>query len=136
MVLPLETAREANSELPRPSRNALRGRKTSFSESPLQFAGYRVIARPTGEARNEIGSAVRIIPDEGVNIIIAACRTRCERVIAVIHLFFPFLVHLALTRTDGVATHENSGAELKWPLRWQARLILRGERKGTSWRAA
>lgn len=94
--------------------------EASSSERPLQFAGYWVIARTTDEASNEIGSAVRIVPDERVNFVVAACRTRYEGAIVVIHLVFPLLVHLLL---DGkpieVGTHENSGAELQWPLRWR-----------------
>ena len=69
--------------------------ETSSSERALQFAGDRVIARPTDETGDEIGSAVRIVPDERVNIVIAACVTRCEGVIVALHIVFPFLVHFA-----------------------------------------
>jgi hypothetical protein len=88
-------------------------KETSPSERLLQSAGYRVIARPTEQAGDEIGSAVWIVPDECVDIIIAACGTGCKSTIVVIHLVFSPYIHLCLTRNCRLGTHENPGAKFE-----------------------
>jgi hypothetical protein len=88
-------------------------RKGVPSERLLEFAGYRVIPRPTVEAGDEIGSAVWIVPDEGVDIIVAACGTGCEGDCR--HpSCFSSLYSFALDRkSTELATHENPGAKFE-----------------------